>query len=51
MSVDQAEDQRRLISALLVDIEAQQAVTPFDLVLFTGDLTYSGQPAEFELEA
>ena len=44
-----SEDQQRLITAALEDIGAHHSRVPFDLVMFTGDLAYSGSSDEYEL--
>lgn len=42
-------DQRLLVDALLDDVRRLQEDVPFDLVGFTGDLTYGGKAEEFAL--
>lgn len=47
--VDNADDQRLLVREMLDDMARLQDERPVDIVIFTGDLTFSGKDAEFEL--
>jgi len=46
-SLEHGEDQRRLITAMLSDVESLHQDVAIDLVFFTGDLAHSGKPDEF----
>src|SRR3972149_4964806 len=48
MTGDQDVDRGAVLEAFLTDIEKIHAETPIDLVLFSGDLTFSGKPEEFD---
>lgn len=49
MQADKAPDQLKIVSALLADLEKQQAQRKVDLCVFTGDLTFSSKPNEYIL--
>lgn len=42
-------DQRRIMQAVIEDIKRQISERPIDLIVFSGDLTWSGGDAEFAL--
>lgn len=46
---DWTEDQEEIVRAMIADAHSFANSQPFDLAIFSGDLTFSGQPREFTL--